>query len=91
MPPNELRRAALPQSCAEGKMQAPGGGLPASRMHQVSARDRPCREHGESKQKSRPERVFHRHVLPLAFLHMTPALDKNTARAIKQNNSKVIR
>ena len=28
----------MPQSCALGKTQAPGPGLPASRMHQVSAR-----------------------------------------------------
>ena len=37
MPPKGFMRAAIPHSWLDGNTQAPGGGLPASRMHQVPA------------------------------------------------------
>jgi 3-isopropylmalate/(R)-2-methylmalate dehydratase small subunit len=88
MPPNGLRRAALPQSCAEGKTQAPGGGLPASRMHQVSA-FAGCAHSATNAMNTAPSVGLTGISSPLAFLHGTPALDKTPAGVMKQNNSNV--
>jgi hypothetical protein len=74
-----------------GEDAGAGGGLPASRMHQVSARAGSPGRTAKASNKAAPSACLTAIFSPPAFLHMTPALDKNTARGMKQNNSKVIR
>jgi hypothetical protein len=60
-------------------------------MHQVSARADPAGSAAKASNRAAPSACFTTMLLPLTFPHMTPALDKNTVRAMKQNNSKLIR
>jgi len=64
MPPKGFIRAAMPQSWLEGNTQAPGGGLPASRMHQVSARA------GAASRTKSPAKRPAPGIFPVCFIHL---------------------
>jgi hypothetical protein len=82
-------RAAMPHSWLDGNTQAPGGGLPASRMHQV-----PAFAGAASRMKVPPKgqlRAFFS-VCLIHFLRLNDhTLDKTPLASVKQNNSKVLR
>src|SRR6476659_6481738 len=78
MPPKGFIRAAMPHSWLEGNTQAPGGGLPASRMHQVSARAGPAGTANTPTNRHAPS------IFLLSFIHglrlYDLTLDKHRSR-----------